>query len=100
MSVIRMDILAEVYARYNFSIHESDKHAIIEEGVESVFLRLNRYTRYPEKFAAKSQQAMKELEVVLERFYYQDRGFTKLVHAKANAYVQRRTSLAADENKS
>jgi hypothetical protein len=89
LAVIRMDILAEVYARYNFSTHEEERHHILEDGIESIFLRLKRYRRNPDKYAEKSRQAMQELEAVLERFYYQDRGFTKLIHAKANIFIQK-----------
>jgi len=93
MPVIRMDILAEVYARYNFAIHEKDKSRVIEEGVKNVLLRLRRYSRSPDRYGTKSKQAMKELEAVLERFYYQDKSFTKLVHSKANAYILKQTIL-------
>ena len=89
MPVIRMDILAEVYARYNFSIHEEERIQIIEDGVKEVLIRLRRYRRSLEKYRTKSAQAMEELESVLERFYYQDKGFTKLLHAKAHAYIQK-----------
>jgi len=97
MPVIRMDILAEVYARYNFAIYESERDSIIEDGVKSILLRLKRYMRNPEKFEDKSKQAMGELEAVLERFYYQDGKFSKLIHAKARAYVQKHAPLETGE---
>jgi hypothetical protein len=96
LPVIRIDILAEVYARYNFSTHEEERHHILEDGIESIFLRLKRYRRYPDKYAEKSRQAMKELEAVLERFYYQDKGFTKLIHAKANIFIQKGGGFSGD----
>jgi hypothetical protein len=93
MPVIRMDVLAELYAEYSFSIYEQKKDAILEEGIENVLLRLQRYSRNPDKFALKSQQALKEIEAVLERFYYQDRKFSKMVHEKALTYVRKHTAL-------
>jgi hypothetical protein len=93
MPVIRMDALAEVYARYSFSGYEQQKDSILEEGIENVLLRLRRYTKNPDKFALKSQQAMKEIEAVLERFYYQDSKFSKIIHAKALMFVKKQTSL-------
>ena len=90
MPVIRMDILAEIYALYKFAIYEHEKNEIIEDGIENVLLRLRRYMRDFKKFEKKSDQAMKELEAILDRFYYQDKKFTKLVHSKAKAYIEER----------
>jgi hypothetical protein len=93
MPVIRMDALAEAYAKYSFTANEQDKDSILTEGIESILLRLRRYMRSPEKFTVKSRQALKELEAVLERFYYQDSKFSKLIHAKAQLHVQKNTVL-------
>ena len=97
MPVIRMDALAEAYARYNFSVYQNEKDSILDEGIENVLLRLRRYMKTPDKFALKSRQALKEIEAVLERFYYQDSKFTKLFYAKALMHVKKQSALLAQK---
>jgi hypothetical protein len=87
-----MDALAEVYANYNFSVYEQEKESILDEGIENVLLRLRRYMKNPDKYALKSLQALKEIEAVLERFYYQDSKFSKQLYAKALRHVKRQTA--------
>ena len=87
MPLIRMDVLAEIYALYKFAAHEVEKEHIVEDGVRNILLRLRRYTEDTGKIDQKSRQAMNELETILERFYHQDKKFSKLIHSKAKAHV-------------
>ena len=88
MPLIRMDVLAEIYALYKFAAHEVDKEHIVEDGIRNILLRLKRYTEDTSKIDQKSRQAMTELETILERFYHQDKKFSKLIHSKAKAHVE------------
>ncbi len=87
MAIIRMDMLAEVYAQYKFAGYEEEKKRIIDEGLRKIFLRLERYKNDPEKYQYKSSQALHELEAILERFYHQDSRFFKLIHSKAQIFI-------------
>ena len=93
MPVIRMDALAEVYANYTFSVYEHEKDSILDEGIEDVMLRLRRYMKNADKFTLKSRQALKEIEAVLERFYFHDSKFSKRIYAKALQLVEKQTAL-------
>ena len=88
MPLIRMDVLAEIYALYKFAAHENDKGHIVEDGIRNILLRLNRYSEDTNKIDQKSRQAMIELETILERFYHQDKKFSKLIHSKAKAHIE------------
>ena len=93
MPVIRMDALAEVYAKYSFAAYEQEKQTVLDEGIENVLLRLRRYMKNPDKYDLKARQALKEIEAVLERFYYQDSKFSKLLNEKAVRLVKKQSSL-------
>jgi hypothetical protein len=95
MPVIRMDALAEVYAKYSFSVIEQEKQTVLDEGIENVLLRLRRYMKSPAKYELKAQLALKEIDAVLERFYYQDSKFSKLLHEKAVRLVKKQSSILA-----
>jgi hypothetical protein len=87
MVVIRMDALAEVYINYKFTLSFIKREKAIEDGINKILLRLNRYKRDPVIYTLKSAQAMRELENILERFYYQDRKFSKLIVFKARSFI-------------
>jgi hypothetical protein len=47
MVVIRMDALAEVYINYKFTLSFIKREKAIEDGINKILLRLNRYKRDP-----------------------------------------------------
>jgi len=88
VAIIRMNALAELFVLYKFKASPEDKEHTVDERMGDLLLRLNRYKKNRELLEAKCSDALKELSVILDRFYHHEKTFARLVSEKANTYLR------------
>ncbi len=82
--IIDIHALALSHIEYENASSKRQKIEIIKKGVEEALLKLHRYTKSRDLFIEKYEFALNEINNVLNRFYYADDEFKKLV----NKYVK------------
>jgi hypothetical protein len=87
MDAVNDDVIADVYQNYRKAPHSRQKTEALYEGVQTILFRLKRYVYNPAQFKEKSNLALRELENLLNRYYYHDKEFLDGLMYEAKAYV-------------
>jgi len=79
--------LDAVYRKYLKALHTQEKIEALYNGVKKIFSKLHLYLYDKNKFKEKSDLLIKELENLLDRYYYHDKLFTEKILFEAKAYI-------------
>ena len=87
MADIHDEVMTRIYREYKEALHSSQKSDTLEKGVKEILFDLNRYTDNPERFEKESKILLKELQDILDRYYYHDQDFSERLLFEAKAYA-------------
>ena len=87
MADIHDEVLTRVYREYKQALHSSEKSDTLEKGVREILLDLKRYANNPERYNKESENLIRALQDLLDRYYFHDSEFTDQIIFEARAYV-------------
>jgi hypothetical protein len=87
MADIHDEVLTRVYREFKQALHSSEKSDALEKGVREILLDLKRYTNDPGRYAKESENLIRALQDLLDRYYFHDPEFTDRLLFEARAYV-------------